>query len=336
MKLTDRLFSISIEPASSENRKDRLTISYFKTGQFYVIQSDPKSLNAEQKIDLGLWMKSFALLDMIKGLKEAFAHAPKDTRVMNDSFNQFIVAFGEDTHIGSLVMGNEALMNALPEEEKKKQHWNDKIVHFFTQQMQTLQREEEMSERIGDSVYAHMIKPEALLFLQNCQSFLQEEKKIKTIDEAIKKAMRDTYRSKVIDGEDYARIFSFLRGNVGLQLKTPKSSYDDRFSQFAKELIRVAGMTSFAEAAFLLDNVFLEMLLTLNSILNEKTIALLHEPISPLELADRYGDTSEKSYFLFQDQNRFTSDSRIYAYLKELTGLDYDTFTNESDSRYLA
>lgn len=336
MKLTDRLFSISVTGPVTEKQKDRLTISYYKAGYLYALESTPRVLNQDQKIGLAVITKNADFLASIKRLKEAFAFAPKDTRVLNGSFTQFVLAFGEKTHIGSLVMGNETLMNALSLEEKKKQTWNDKVVHFFAQEMKLLQAEDDTYYRIGDTSYAHMIKPDALLFLQNCQSFLQGDKKTKTIDEAIKKAMRDLYKEKEVDGEIYAHVFSFLRGNVNLQLKTPKTYFDDHFTLLAKELMRIANFPSFGEAAYLLDLTFLEMLLTLNPILNEKTITLLHEPISPLELADRFGDMSEKSYFAYQDRNTFAPDSRIYQYLKEITGLDYDSFTEESDFRYLA
>lgn len=336
MKLTDRLFSISVTGPVTEKQKERLTISYYKTGYLYALESAPRVLNQDQKIGLAVATRNNDFLASIKRLKEAFALAPKDTRVLNNSFTQFVLAFGEKTHIGSLVMGNDALMNALSIEEKKKQTWNDKVVHFFAQEMKLIQTEDDTFSPIGDTTYAHMIKPDALLFLQNCQSFLQGDKKMKTVDEAIKKAMRDLYKEKEVDGEKYARVFSFLRGNVNLQLKTPKAYFDDHFTLLTKELMRVADFPSFGEAAYLLDLTFLEMLLTLNSILNEKTITLLHEPISPLELVDRYGDMSEKSYFAFQDRNAFVPDSRIYLYLKEITGLDYDSFTEESDFRYFA
>lgn len=336
MKLTDRLFSISITAPVTEKQKERLTVSYYKTGYLYALASTPRVLNQEQKISLAAVIKNFDFSSSIKRLKEAFAFAPKDTRVLNHTFTQFVLAFGEETHIGSLVMGNEALSNALSLEEQKKQVWNDKVVRFFAQETKLLQAEDDSCYRIGDTSYAHMIKPDALLFLQNCQSFLQGDKKAKTIDEAIKKAMRDLYKEKEVDGEKYARVFSFLRANVNLQLKTPKTYFDDRFSLLTKELMRVADFPNFGEAAYLLDLTFLEMLLTLNSILNEKTITLLHEPIPPLELMDRFGDMSEKSYFAFQDRNTFAPDSRIYLYLKEITGFDYDSFTEESDFRYLA
>lgn len=336
MKLTDRLFSISITAPVTEKQKERLTVSYYKTGYLYALESAPRVLNQDQRISFGVATNNFDFSSSIKRLKEAFAFAPKDTRVLNHTFTQFVLAFGEKTHIGSLVMGNEALMNALSLEERKKQAWNDKVVHFFAQEMKLIQTNDDDFYQIGDTSYAHMIKPDALLFLQNCQSLLQGDKKTKTIDEAIKKALRDLYKEKEVDGEKYARVFSFLRANVNLQLKTPKTYFDDRFSLLAKELMRVASFPSFGEAAYLLDLTFLEMLLTLNSILNEKAITLLHEPISPFELMDRFGDMSEKSYFLFQNRKRFSPDSRIYLYLKEITGLDYDSFTEESDFRYLS
>ncbi len=339
------LVELNIEPALDKKENKCINVSFFENGLFILSESPSYSLNEKIKVNV-----SFLLMDeevlaslrfFLETMKKVMSEAPRNLKIENFSSSEYYLSFGDDIFTGSLVLTDDEAMSLLSEEEIKIAKWNNKVVNFVKRWNGYLSAKNLHGKILSNPLEAHFLRLQSRFLLEKSQAFLGSLYECNSLEKAIKNAAKVAFSSsKMPVGENrYILENMFLKRLLPL-LKNAKNkeAFNRDFDSLVNESLSIDSQYSFGEIAYWIDNIYLELLLNKKFIIDERKVALLHEPILSETLLDYFGKNDASSYYAMRERNRLFEDennSAIYNYLRSYLQ-NNSNFSRELDPSHLA
>lgn len=327
MKISECLYSLTIYPKNGSKDNPAVTISYFSSGLFVFAESEAFCLNDKIRLNGAFSVNDLehkkAIESFIKEGRNVLSKAPTDLKMpAKGPCSEYFLSFGNALYHGNLIFTDKNILDNLTGKDYELAAWNNVVVKFTERLGNFTTNKEIDGSLVTTTSYLTFIKNPSRFLLSKACEFLGSSYHATNLDMALKKAIKIAYENKSLpDGASYSYLFNLYRME-GLKLLTlPKKLFEKEYAYLVSGAMTILHNSTFADCAYILDLYFLMALLMQNVIIDEKSIALLHAPISPMELKDRYGGLGKTAYYKYVSyMNKKDKNSPIYNFLLGILG----------------
>jgi hypothetical protein len=290
-------------------------MSLYDDGTFVVLENTPYSEDEKVKLSSAFKIKDQKVLkqlrDFIKEQGASFVNAPFDLNCGSKDAGEYTLSINGLLLSGSFLNleGSASMpVSSCPKDDEKKAKWNNKVVNFVSELSNILFSQKKVKgEALTDPKEAYYCRPVCRYLMSLCLNHSNGYFETPTSEEdacklGAKEALKD---QKDISGEVYNKIIQLLKEKALANLKASHNlgEFDKLHSDLVLELVQLTGLP-YASMAYLLDLTYIYELLTMELIIDERSVAFLHSPIKPQDLKDINKSDDATSYHLYVSEGR--------------------------------